>query len=116
MGLTGTTVLGVTRSIVPGNLLGRLLSRTMFNISYHGVHHRYARLHPAALPDFEEMLQPEHQGELPPFATYRAAFADMLTSLGDPRIGVQWEASHDEPARVRIGQPRASRPKTPAAL
>src|SRR5262249_32402507 len=35
MGLTGTTILGVTRSIVPQNRLGRWLSLTMFNIAYH---------------------------------------------------------------------------------
>jgi fatty acid desaturase len=108
MGLTGTTILGVTRSIVPRSRLGRWMARSMFNISYHGVHHRYARLHASALPEFEEMLRPDGDGELPPFSSYRQALADMLRSLSNPRIGVQWQA--DAPTgRVRIGEPRRSR-------
>ena len=106
MGLTGTTILSVTRSVVPQSLVGRLLARTMFNIAYHGVHHRYARMHPAALPEFAELLRPETEEELPPFLNYRQAVVDMFRSLGDPRVGVQWESKALEPPRVRIGQLR----------
>jgi len=109
MGLTGSTLLGVTRSVVPQSRFGRLLARTMFNIAYHGVHHRYARMHPAALPEFAELLHPEREEELPPFMNYRQAVIDMVRSLSDPRVGVQWESKAPEPPRIRIGQVRPVR-------
>lgn len=103
MGLTGTTVLSATRSVVPRTRLGRLLSRTMFNIAYHGAHHRYAKMHPSELPRFQALLKPEREGELAPYPTYRRAFAEVLRSLSDPKIGAQWEASAGPGARVRLG-------------
>lgn len=107
MGLTGTTILSVTRSVVPQTGLGRFLSRTMFNIAYHGVHHRYAKMHPAALPEFTCLLEPGAEDELPPYANYRQAVVDMLRNLGDPRIGVQWAVA--KPAKIHIGQLRQPR-------
>src|SRR5436190_254109 len=90
MGMTGSTVLSSTRSIVDPGLLGRLLAFTLFHEPFHGVHHKYARLPHAALPEFTDDLEPAGPSELPPFLTYRQALLDMLPSLLDPKVGSQW--------------------------
>jgi fatty acid desaturase/ABC-type phosphate/phosphonate transport system substrate-binding protein len=96
MGMTGSTVLGSTRSIVDPGLLGRLLAFTLFHEPFHGVHHKYARLPHAALPEFTDDLEPAGPPELPPFLTYRQALLDMLPSLLDPKVGSQWfEERHE---------------------
>jgi fatty acid desaturase len=96
MGMTGSTVLGSTRSIVDPGLLGRLLAFTLFHEPFHGVHHKYARLPHAALPEFRDDLEPAGPPELPPFLTYRQALLDMLPSLLDPKVGSQWLKRRDE--------------------
>jgi fatty acid desaturase/ABC-type phosphate/phosphonate transport system substrate-binding protein len=90
MGMTGSTVLSSTRSIVDPGILGRLLAFTLFHEPFHGVHHKYARLPHAALPGFTDDLEPAGPPELPPFLTYRQALLDMLPSLLDPKVGSQW--------------------------
>jgi len=90
MGMTGSTVLSSTRSIVDPGLLGRLLAFTLFHEPFHGVHPKYARLPHAALPEFSDDLQPAGPPELPPFLTYRQALLDMLPTLLDPKVGNQW--------------------------
>jgi fatty acid desaturase len=100
MGMLGTSVLSATRSIVAPGPLGRLVSFTLFNITYHGVHHRYAKIPQARLPEFTALLEPTCEGELPAYTSYRAAFLDMLQSLGDPRVGAQW--LQPAPARVEL--------------
>jgi fatty acid desaturase len=90
MGMLGSTVLSTTRSIVSPGPIGRLLSFSMFNILYHGVHHRYAKIPQARLPHFTELLEPTSEGDLPAYTTYRGAFLDMLRGLGNPRVGSQW--------------------------
>jgi fatty acid desaturase len=59
MGLTGSTVLGLTRTVVPSGPLGRVLAFTLFNIPYHSVHHYYARMPQASLPRFTSVLAPQ---------------------------------------------------------
>jgi fatty acid desaturase len=90
MGTTGSTVLSSTRSIVDPGLLGRLLAFTLFHEPFHGVHHKYARLPHAALPEFIDDLEPAGPPERGPFLTYRQALFDMLPSLLDPKVGSQW--------------------------
>ena len=90
MGLTGSTVLASTRSVVPGGRAGRLLARSLFNIPYHGIHHRYARLPQSETPGFTWLLKPTGPGDELPYANYLAAFLAMIRTLGDPRIGAQW--------------------------
>jgi fatty acid desaturase len=102
MGLAGTTVNSVTRSVVPETAFGRFLSTTMFNIAYHGVHHRYARMHSVELPEFTDLLIPEAEEELLPFPNYRSAILDMLVSLDDPRVGRQWLTDADRTAATRL--------------
>jgi fatty acid desaturase len=108
MGLAGTTINSVTRNVVPRGLCGRFLSWTMFNIAYHSVHHHYARMHSAELPEFTELLEPAAAEELLPFPNYRSAVRDMLSSLADPRIGKQWLTAAEAasaPRLVRLGRP-----------
>jgi fatty acid desaturase len=90
MGLTGSTVLSSTRSIVAEGWFGRLFSFSLFNINYHGVHHRYAKIPQARLPRFKSMLMPTEEGELAPYPNYRTALVEMLRCLPNPRIGAQW--------------------------
>lgn len=90
MGMLGTTVVGVTRTVVPDTALGRLMALSMFHISYHGVHHKYARMHHSELPQFTQIVTPEAADEKPPFRSYFAALADMVGTLDNPRVGGQW--------------------------
>ena len=90
MGLTGGKVLECTRTIVPRTWLGRFVVWTMFHEPYHGVHHKLPRLPHAALPEHSDMLNPVLDDEVPPFPNYRSALRDMVSTLGDPRIGAQW--------------------------
>lgn len=92
VGMYGSTVLGVTRSVVPKTALGRFLAFTLFNEPYHGVHHKFAQMPQAALPVFTPLLQPERAEESRPFATYRAACLHMIAGLVDPSVGAQWLA------------------------
>ncbi len=90
MGMTGSTVLSCTRSILASGPLARFISFTLFNINYHGIHHRYARIPQARLPEFTALLAPKRQEEPAPYTSYRAALWEMLHTLADPRIGAQW--------------------------
>jgi fatty acid desaturase len=91
MGLTGAaSPLGATRSVHTPGWLGGLVSFSLMHEPYHGVHHKYARLPHGALPLLSDELMPEAEGETLPFPTYRAALADMVRTLGDPRVGPQW--------------------------
>ena len=90
MGLTGATVLSSTRSVSPSGLLGRLFALSLFNIPYHGVHHQYAGMPQAKMPEFTDLLIPKDERELPPYRGYWRAFRDMLWTLPDPRVGSQW--------------------------
>lgn len=104
MGLTGATVLGTTRSVVARGPLGRLVAFSLFNVSYHGVHHQYAKMPQAAMSDFTRTLEPVQADELAPFPSYRLALWDMVRSLGDPRIGAQWRDGSSGLARTSIGR------------
>ncbi|HVK15987.1 MAG TPA: fatty acid desaturase [Fimbriiglobus sp.] len=97
MGMTGSTVLGLTRTVVPAGPLGRLLSFTLFNVNYHGVHHYYAAMPQRSLSRFAEDLRPGAPGEETIYPSYRAAFRAMLPSLADPRVGPQWVRTPEAP-------------------
>ena len=93
MGLTGSTVLGSTRSVVSRGPIGRLVAFSLFDITYHGVHHRFAGMPHAKMPEFTSVLTPTNAEEPAPYPSYRSALRDMLQSLGDPRVGAQWDGS-----------------------
>jgi len=108
MGLAGSTVLGATRSVVPQGPLGRLVAFSLFNVSYHGVHHQFAKMPFGAMPAFRPVLAATEPGEVPPYVNYRRAMRDMLGSLADPRVGPQWKALESgsaRPGKVRLGKP-----------
>ncbi len=90
MGMTGSTVLGLTRTVVPSGPLGRFLVFTMFNITYHSVHHYYARMPQASLPRFVSALTPQGPEEQTIYPGYWSAFLAMLPTLRDPKVGPQW--------------------------
>jgi fatty acid desaturase len=90
MGLMGSTVLGLTRTVVPSGPLSRLLAFTMFNVSYHSVHHYYARMPQASLPRFAVELEPQAPEEHTVYPSYWMAFLAMLPTLADPKTGPQW--------------------------
>jgi fatty acid desaturase len=90
MGLTGATVLGATRTVLPTGPVGRWVAFSLFNIAYHGIHHRYAKVPQARLPAFTALLTRSEADEVPPYPSYRRALGAMVRSLSDPRIGAQW--------------------------
>jgi fatty acid desaturase len=93
VGLTGCTVAGSTRSIIPRSRIGRAVAASLFNEPYHGVHHVYARLPHSALPAFTEVLTDPGGEAPPPFPSYLGALPSLLRSLRDPRVGGQWLAN-----------------------
>ena len=94
VGLAGSTVNSSTRSIVAHGWLGRLVAFTLLNEPYHGVHHKYAGLPHAELPQLASELLPIAPEELLPYRSYRHALLDMLRSLADPRVGAQWRTAN----------------------
>lgn len=90
VGLMGATINSSTRNIVAPGWLGRLLSFSLLEEPYHGVHHRFAGLPHAVLPQYVSVLQPARDDELPPFPSYWCALLAMIPTLGNPCVGVQW--------------------------
>jgi fatty acid desaturase len=90
VGMTGKTVNGSTRSIVANTWPGRLVALTLLHEPFHGVHHQRAGLPHSVLPQHLDKLAPKNPGERMPFPSYRYAFADLLRSLANPRVGPQW--------------------------
>jgi fatty acid desaturase len=111
MGMTGSSVLGCTRSVVPHGPIGKFIAWSLFNITYHGVHHRYAKIPQVRLPQFTSMLNPGADGEPEPYSSYWRAFRDMVRSLHDPRVGSQWlnsPVAQADPNPVIVGEPVTS--------
>jgi fatty acid desaturase len=92
VGMTGETVNGCTRSIVPQSWLGHVVAVTLLHEPYHGVHHQSAGLPHVVLPEHTSLLTPKHPDERVPFVSYRQALPDLLKSLADPRVGSQWRS------------------------
>jgi fatty acid desaturase len=87
MGVTGSTALSATRSVQPSGWLGHLVSFSLFNEPFHGIHHKYPRLPQETLPAFSSILTPSNEEEIAPFPNYRSALWEMLGTLRDPRVG-----------------------------
>jgi fatty acid desaturase len=94
VGLAGSTVNSSTRSIVAQGWLGRLVAFTLLHEPYHGVHHKYAGLPHAELPQLASELLPTAPEERLPYRSYRHALLDLLRSLADPRVGAQWRTAN----------------------
>ncbi|MGB8168188.1 MAG: fatty acid desaturase [Chthoniobacteraceae bacterium] len=93
VGMTGSTVVGSTRSIVAETWAGRLVAFTLLHEPFHGVHHQRAGLPHAELPQHLADLMPKTAGERAPYLSYRQALADLIRSLADPRAGAQWNTA-----------------------
>jgi fatty acid desaturase len=106
MGLTGSTVLGLTRTIVPSGWLGRFIAFTLYNVSYHSVHHYYARMPQASLPSFASSIHPQTPEEQTLYPSYWSALWAMLPTLSDPKVGSQWRLRHEQPEN-KATQPAA---------
>ena len=63
----------------------------MLHIDYHGTHHRYAKMPYYNLPEATPAVFEKAGGKLPVYTSYRAAMFEMFRTLGDPRIGSQWQ-------------------------
>ena len=98
VGLTGNTIKSGTRSIVADNWLGKAVSFTLLHEPYHGVHHINMGLPHAELPGHTDLLKPANPEELPPFKSYGHAVVHLLKSLGDPKVGPQWNEAQQEEA------------------
>jgi fatty acid desaturase len=109
MGLTESSALGSTRSVVSPGILGRLLSFSLFNEPYHGVHHQDARIPNTVYPRFIDLVTPLEPKDTVPFPNYRDALRDMIRSLGDPRVGAQWNRPNVDNA-TEDGELRAPKP------
>jgi fatty acid desaturase len=103
LGLTAATASAATRSVSPAGWTGRLLAFSLFNEPYHGLHHKYARLPQGALPRLAAAHAPAAE-EPPPYPSYRRALADMLRTLGDPRVGGQWLRPPTAPPRLQANR------------
>jgi fatty acid desaturase len=90
VGLTGPTLNSATRSIDAEGWFARFICFTLLHEPYHGVHHWRSGLPHPELPLHVEALQPKVEGDRPPFKTYRAALWDLLITLGNPKVGAQW--------------------------
>jgi len=82
--------------VVSPGILGRLLSFSLFNEPYHGVHHQDARIPHIVYPRFVDLVMPSEPEDTVPFPNYRLALWDMLKSLHDPRVGAQWNCTAPE--------------------
>lgn len=91
MGLMGDTVLAGTRTVIPATKVHKAVSNMMQHVDHHGTHHRYALIPFYQLPEASPIVYGDSVPENPVFATYHAAFFDMLPTLLDPKVGAQWK-------------------------
>jgi len=94
LGMFGSTVETMTRTIIPTGKAGVALSAACLNIEYHGCHHRFGKIPYYRLPEATREVYGGHPETLVVFASYRRALSDMLPHLLNPRIGPQWLAEH----------------------
>jgi fatty acid desaturase len=90
VGLSGHTARSATRSIVANTWSGKLLSLTLLHEPLHGIHHIKMALPHEELPNHTNLLEPEDEGDVPPFPNYRSAVMHLLRNLSDPKSGSHW--------------------------
>jgi fatty acid desaturase len=97
MGLFGDSAESSSRTIAPNSLLSWLSVYNLFNIGYHSVHHRFPKIPQDRLAEF---LTPKNT-----FPNYHSAFLDMVRTLRNPQVGVNWTqevgANTSWPSRLR---------------
>lgn len=88
LGMPSTDPILGTRTIAGGNAYSRLCRYFNFNISVHGPHHRFPRLSYTELsPKLQQYRSQHPELQVPVFASYLAAFVNMLPSLRNPASG-----------------------------
>lgn len=87
MGMLGASPLGCTRTVVDQSWLGRALAFSMFNVSYHGLHHEYGAMPQDRIPVAFPLVFGDGEAVLP---SYWSALREMVCHLSDPRVGRQW--------------------------
>ncbi len=93
LGLLANGPVEATRTVVHHSLFGKLVDFTWFNISLHGVHHRYATIPENKTAAAYPLVYPAGNNAPssgPVFPSYFAAFLDMARHLSDPKAGAQW--------------------------
>ncbi len=98
VGLSGHTGRSATRSIVNLDWKGKCVSVSLLHQPLHGVHHIRGSLPYHEMPAHTHLLIPTDEGDTVPFPNYRAAFADLLKCLADPRVGSQWSRAQNASA------------------
>lgn len=91
VGLSGNTPRSGTRSIVTDTWAGKLISLSLLHEPFHGVHHIKGKMPYSEMPEHAEWLAAEEEGDTRPYASYHAAFADLIRQLPDPKVGEQWK-------------------------
>ena len=91
MGMTGSGVLGTTRSVADHRTVGRMLSATMQHVAHHSAHHLFAKIPYYRLPEATSYLYGEEATKESLYSSYWAAFVAMSKTLRDPRVGPQWK-------------------------
>ena len=89
LGMTGDSILAMTRTVEYRHALGKIASRSQLHVDHHGTHHRWARIPFYDLPK----VTPEAYSADPTartFSSHFAALGDMLPHLLDPKVGPQW--------------------------
>jgi fatty acid desaturase len=95
LGLHGSTVLGMTRTVVDEHPAGEVVSNTMFYNDYHGTHHRYAKIPYYNLPSATPYTLANAQEFCPVYPNLFSTFVAMFSCLADPKVGPQWLGSDD---------------------
>ncbi len=96
VGLSGNTGRSATRSVIAANWKGKCVSISLLHQPLHGVHHVKGTLPYHEMPYHTDLIIPTDEGDTVPFPNYRAAFADLLKCLADPRVGSQWNKPHTQ--------------------
>lgn len=98
LGMSGPTILSMTRTVVYRGRLGRAASRSQLHVDHHGTHHRWARIPYHRLPEATPIAYGDEDSG-PVFPSHVAAIRDMVPHLLDPKVGPQWRAAGETGAR-----------------
>ena len=94
MGMTGSTVLELTRNVDDRRPRGRLMSFSMQHTDHHGTHHRYAKIPFQNLPEGTELVYGSDSDSAHNYPSYLSAMLAMARTLPDPKAGPQWNELH----------------------
>jgi fatty acid desaturase len=90
LGLHGSTVLGLTRTVVDRSRASEIMSAAMLYNDYHGTHHRYAKIPYYHLPSATPFALAGAREPCSIYPNIVRAFLAMLRCLLNPKVGPQW--------------------------